>query len=168
MERSGLPTAPVCRTKPEKRLAIFVPCWQESAVIRKMIEHNVAAIRYRSYDFLVGTYPNDNATIEAIRALEPRFANVHLSICPHNGPTSKADCLNWIYQRMLVFEEDHQVRFDAVITHDAEDLIHPDSLLTANHYLDSYDMIQIPVLALPTLLANSRTASTAMISPNSK
>jgi len=142
----------VCSTAAEKRLAIFVPCWQESSVIRKMVEHNVAAIRYQVYDFFIGTYPNDDATLDVVRDLEPRFANVHLAVCPHNGPTSKADCLNWIYQRMLVFEESHDVRFDAVLTHDAEDLIHPDSLVTTNHYLDRYDMVQIPVLALPTPL----------------
>src|ERR1700722_17211160 len=76
---------------PEKRLAIFVPCWQESAVIRKMIEHNIARIRYQAYDFFIGTYPNDEETLDAIRELEPRFANVHLAVCPHDGPTSKAD-----------------------------------------------------------------------------
>jgi adsorption protein B len=147
-----LPAKQDVRSTAEKRLAIFVPCWQESAVIRKMVEHNVAAIRYQAYDFFIGAYPNDDATLGVVRDLEPRFANVHLAVCPHPGPTSKADCLNWIYQRMLVFEESHDVRFDAVLTHDAEDLIHPDSLVTTNHYLGMYDMVQIPVLALPTPL----------------
>ena len=136
--------------RPEKRLAIFVPCWHESAVIGKMIEHNIAAIHYQAYDFFIGAYPNDDPTLDIVRELEPRFANVHLAVCPHDGPTSKADCLNWIYQRMLVFEEDHGVRFDAIVTHDAEDIIHSDSLRTTSFYLDSYDMVQIPVLALPT------------------
>jgi adsorption protein B len=142
------------RRVPEKRLAIFVPCWHEAAVIGKMIEHNIAAIRYRKYDFFIGAYPNDDPTLDAVRDLEPRFPNVHLAVCPHDGPTSKADCLNWIYQRMLVFEENHRVRFDAVVIHDAEDLIHSDSLLTTNFYLESHHMVQIPVLALPTPLKN--------------
>jgi hypothetical protein len=30
----------------ERRIAIFVPCWNESAVIADMVRHNVAAIRY--------------------------------------------------------------------------------------------------------------------------
>ncbi len=134
----------------EKRLAIFVPCWHESPVIAKMIEHNISAINYKSYDFFIGAYPNDEPTLEAVRDLENRFSQVHLAICPHDGPTSKADCLNWIYQRMLLFEEEHGLQFEAVITHDAEDLIHPDSLPITNFYLEAYDMVQIPVLALPT------------------
>jgi bacteriophage N4 adsorption protein B len=37
-----------------------------------------------------------------------------------------------------------------VMTHDAEDLIHPESLRLINWYARSYDMIQMPVLPLPT------------------
>ena len=48
---------------PEKRLAIFVPCWHEAVVIGKMIEHNSAAIRYQAYDFFVGAYPNDQCPL---------------------------------------------------------------------------------------------------------
>jgi adsorption protein B len=69
---------------------------------------------------------------------------------PHDGPTSKADCLNWIYQSMLLYEQEHGCRFDIVVTHDAEDLIHPQSLKWINSYADEYEMVQIPVLALPT------------------
>jgi adsorption protein B len=147
---SRFPAVEEMRLCPEKRIAIFVPCWHESAVIAKMIEHNVAAINYRNYSFFVGAYPNDPATVTALRELETRFANVHLAMCPHDGPTSKADCLNWIYQRMLLFEEDSAIHFDLVLTHDAEDLVHPESLTTINYYSGDYDMVQIPVLPLPT------------------
>src|SRR5262249_29958299 len=41
-------------------------------------------------------------------------------------------------------------RFDVVVTHDAEDLIHPDELRWINYYIQWYDMVQIPVLPLPT------------------
>jgi adsorption protein B len=138
------------RQPPLNRLAIYIPCWHEHGVIGAMVEHNVAAINYRNYDFFIGAYPNDEPTIEAVRKLEVRFKNVHLAVCPHDGPTSKADCLNWIYQRMLLFEEDHDTRFELVITHDAEDLIHPDSLLRFNYYGARYDFVQIPVFALRT------------------
>ena len=33
-----------------------------------------------------------------------------------------------MYQRMLLFEEQNGVRFDTVVVHDAEDLIHPEAL----------------------------------------
>lgn len=135
---------------PEKRIAVFVPLWREHQVIGKMLEHNIAAIRYGSYDFFVGAYPNDEPTLDAVREAERRFPNVHLAICPHDGPTSKGDCLNWIYQHLLAFEERHTVRYDVVVTHDAEDLIHAEALRWINYYTECCDMVQIPVLPLPT------------------
>ena len=136
--------------QPEKQIAIFVPLWHEHAVIGGMVEHNVAAINYDNYHFFVGAYPNDDPTLDAVRDLETRFPHVHLAVCPHDGPTSKADCLNWIFQRMLLFEETNGQRFDVVVIHDAEDLIHPQALATINDSTDRYDMVQIPVLPLPT------------------
>jgi adsorption protein B len=135
---------------PEKRVAIFVPLWQEYRVIGRMLERNLASVRYSKYDFFVGAYPNDERTMDAVREAEVRFPNVHLGLCPHDGPTSKADCLNWIYQNMLVYEERHGVRFEAIVLHDAEDLIHPEELRWINYYLDGCGMVQIPVLPLPT------------------
>lgn len=136
----------------EKAIAIFVPLWHEHAVIAGMVEHNAAAISYSNYHFFIGAYPNDDPTLDAVRDLEVRFPHVHLAICPHNGPTSKADCLNWIYQRMLLFEERQRVSFDIVITHDAEDLIHPEAFSFINAYTGEFEMVQIPVLPLPTPL----------------
>lgn len=135
---------------PEKRTAIFVPLWSEHQVIGSMLEHNLAAIRYRAYDFFVGAYPNDEPTLDAVREAEERFPNIHLALCPHDGPTSKADCLNWIYQRMLLYEEQRQERFELVVLHDAEDVVHPEELRWINYYAGSYGMVQVPVLPLPT------------------
>lgn len=146
----GHPDKRSLEATPEKRIAVFVPLWREHRVIAGMLEHNIAAIRYRSYDFFIGAYPNDEPTVAAIREVETRFGNVHLAVCPHDGPTSKADCLNWIYQQMLLYEEQQRVRFEIVVTHDAEDLIHPESLRWINYYSGDYDMVQIPVLPLPT------------------
>jgi adsorption protein B len=135
---------------PHRRIAIFVPLWRESGVIGRMLEHNLSAIRYDCYDFFLGAYPNDAATVRVIQSLLAAHPNLHLALCPHNGPTSKADCLNWIYQRMLVYETENGVRFDIVMTHDAEDLIHPESLGVINYFARTHDMVQVPVLALPT------------------
>lgn len=136
----------------EKRIAIFVPLWHEYTVIAGMVEHNLSAINYDNYHFFIGAYPNDEPTLEAVRELESRFPNVHLAVCPHDGPTSKADCLNWVYQRMLLFEEHHEGRFEIVMTHDAEDLVHPEALSRINAYASDYEMVQIPVLPLATRL----------------
>jgi len=145
------PPAPVPKPAARRRrIAVFVPLWQEHGVIEEMVEHNLAANRYQPCDLFLGAYPNDARTQAAVGALTRRFPNVHLALCPHDGPTSKADCLNWIFQRMLLFEEEHAVRFEIVVTHDAEDVIHPDALKRINAAMDSYDMVQIPVLPLPT------------------
>jgi adsorption protein B len=144
------PAEPDLHAKPEKTIAILLPLWREDHVITGMVEHNHAAIDYSTYEIFVGVYPNDAPTLRAVRALEARFPRVHVSMCPHPGPTSKADCLNWIYQRLLLYEEEHGVRFEILVTHDAEDLIHPLSLRCLNHYCDDYEMVQVPVLALPT------------------
>lgn len=134
----------------ERRIAIFVPCWKESAVIGNMIRHNVASIWYRNYDFFLGVYPNDVATVDVARQLAATFRRVHVAACPHPGPTSKADCLNWIFHQMVEYEQQNAVHFDTVVLHDAEDLIHPQALPAINRERAHYDMVQVPVLPLPT------------------
>jgi adsorption protein B len=135
---------------PAKTIAIMVPLWHEHEVIRQMLEHNLASIRYSAYHIFAGAYPNDAPTMQAIRAVADRFPNVHLAVCPHDGPTSKADCLNWIYQHIGLYEEQTGKHFDIIVTHDAEDMIHPDELTWINHYAARYDFVQIPVFALKT------------------
>lgn len=134
----------------EKPIAILVPLWQEAAVIARMVQQNSASILYKNYHFFIGAYPNDEPTLREIRRLEARYSHVHLAVCPHDGPTSKADCLNWIFQNMLAYEQSHQVRFEVLVTHDAEDVIHSDSLHWINYYSGNYEMVQVPVLPVPT------------------
>jgi bacteriophage N4 adsorption protein B len=143
------PTSRQLARTPERRIAIFVPLWHEHKVIRRMLAHNLRAIRYRNYDIFVGVYPNDAPTLEAAT----RYAagrRIHIALCPHDGPTSKADCLNAIYRCMLQYEARHNVRFRIVVTHDAEDLVHPESLRLINFFSRRYAMVQIPVLPLAT------------------
>ena len=134
---------------PQRLMAVFVAAWQEHKVIQKMIDNNVTRLNYARVEFFVGAYPNDGFTIAAIREAVKRYPNVHLSVAPHDGPTSKADNLNAIYQRMLGFEREHGLRFEMVLTHDAEDLMDPDALRWINYYAQEHHMVQIPVLALP-------------------
>src|SRR5438270_8143951 len=98
------PAAPPDPAKQERRIAIFVPCWKESQVIGNMVRHNLAAIRYANFDFFLGVYLNDQPTFKVARDLARTFRNVPVAACPRPGPTSKADCLTWIYQRMLLVE----------------------------------------------------------------
>lgn len=136
--------------KSQRRIALMIPAWNEHRVIGQMLDHNLGAIRYSNYDVFVGAYPNDDFTVAAVREAEARLPRVHLALCPHDGPTSKADCLNWVYQRMLLHEERSGIHYDIVVVHDSEDLIHPEEFRWINYYSDSYGMVQIPVLPLPT------------------
>jgi adsorption protein B len=138
---------------PERRIAIFVPLWNEHRVIGQMLEHNLSVIRYANFDVFVGVYPNDPATVRAVRDVAARHPHVHLAMCPHDGPTSKGDCLNWIYRWMEGHEKRGALHFDVIVTHDAEDLIHPDALRLINWFSPAYDMVQVPVLPLPTGIA---------------
>ncbi len=150
LRRKRSPNPPDSPEIPESKIAIFVPCWKESGVIGNMVRHNLPAIRYRNFDIFLGAYPNDEATVAVAEQLSQTFATVHAAVCPHPGPTSKADCLNSIYRSMQAFEGEHNVRFTTVVLHDAEDIIHPDALSLINRERLSYDMVQVPVLPLPT------------------
>ncbi len=135
---------------PARPIAILVPLWHEHAVIARMLEHNLAAIRYPNFHIFAGIYANDALTEEAVASISERFTNVHLAVCPHDGPTSKADCLNWIYQHVGLYEEQNGIAFEIIVTHDAEDLIHPEELRWINAYATHFGFIQMPVLALAT------------------
>ena len=149
--RPAFPTDPELFAVPERRMAIFVASWNEHSVLQKMVERNMASQKYTNFEFFLGVYPNDTRTVAAAKEAKRLFPDkVHIATCPHDGPTSKADCLNWIYQRMLLFEEENGARFQMILTHDAEDLVHPEALRWVNYYAQWHDMVQIPVLPLPT------------------
>ena len=142
--------APLQIASVEPAIAILVPLWQESAVIAAMLNHNLAAIDYTNYHVFLGVYPNDEETVRAAKLAVARHPRVHLAMVPHGGPTSKGDCLNWVFQQLLVWEEEHGERFEYLLIHDAEDLIHPGALAAAAKYGTSHDMVQMPVLPLKT------------------
>jgi adsorption protein B len=137
----------------EGRIAVWVACWREHAVLEQMLRHNLSAIGDAEFDLFVGVYPNDPETVSAAERAGAENSRVHVAEVPHDGPTSKADCLNWIYQRMLLAEESFGRKYELVVIHDAEDLVHPQSLERIRRAAGAgYGMIQVPVLALPTPL----------------
>lgn len=148
--RSSAPAQPV--SGPEKRIAILLPLWKEAGVIERMLDHNLASIRYRNYEILAGVYANDEETRRAVERAAARHPQVRAALVPHDGPTSKADCLNWIYQRLIEQEMHGGAAADIVLIHDAEDLIHPDSLTLVSRLTTEAGMVQVPVLALATPL----------------
>jgi adsorption protein B len=77
------------KEKPQKRIAIMIPAWQEANVIQHMLELNLSQLDYASenLDIFVGTYINDPATQERVQAVARTLPNVHCVVTPHEGPT---------------------------------------------------------------------------------
>jgi adsorption protein B len=134
------------KEKPQQRIAILLPAWHEAPVIARMVKNTFETSDYDLYDIFVGTYPNDEETILAVEAVVQGNARVHRMVVPHDGPTNKSDCLNWIITGIRAYEKTAGVRFDIFILHDAEDIIHPLSFRLTNYLIPRVPMVQIPVL----------------------
>ena len=133
----------------EQPIAILIPAWDESAVIRQMLENTLQTLNYANYHIFVGTYPNDPGTQREVEIVREKVDNVHRTVCPKDGPTNKADCLNWIYQGIKLFEEENNLRFAIFVMEDSEDIIHPLTLKLFNYLIPRKDMVQLTVLPLP-------------------
>lgn len=149
---SGRPFRPVALTtldaEPERRVAIFVPAWHESDVIEAMLLRHTYVIDYDAYDIFVGTYPNDPETQAAVARAAAWDRRIHQCVSTTPGPTTKADNLNAVLDQMTQHEAEAGVHYDAVMLHDAEDLLHPYELKLVNHHLGlgTAEMIQTPIL----------------------
>ncbi|WP_343228361.1 glycosyl transferase family protein [Sphingomonas yunnanensis] len=125
------------------RFAVFIPAWREERVIGAMLRATLARYDHPSYRLYVGCYPNDPATAAAVRSVnDPR---VRLVVGGGDGPTTKADCLNRLWQALSA---ESAWRPDALVLHDAEDMVHPLELRAAEHALRGAALVQLPVLPL--------------------
>lgn len=130
------------------RLAIFVPAWDESSVIRPMLRAMLARWTDGSYRIYVGTYPNDPATIAAVASLAVDDARVCLVVGPRPGPTTKADCLNALWAAMERDAAAEGEGFAAIVLHDAEDIVHPQELSVYARWIETHGAVQLPVAPL--------------------
>lgn len=135
-------------TNPEKSIAVMVPAWRESEVIANMVANTINAFDYDNFDIFVGVYANDHDTAREVARVADKFGKVHRADVPHDGPTSKADCLNWLVQNILLHEQRTGKRYDAFLMHDAEDVVHRYGLRTVNWFIQGRGMIQLPVLSM--------------------
>ncbi|MEG0447190.1 MAG: glycosyltransferase, partial [Comamonas sp.] len=136
------------RSVPEKPIAIMVPAWQEHDVIASMIENMVATLEYREFMVFVGTYPNDQRTIDEVERMRRRYKQLVRVQVPHDGPTCKADCLNSIVQSIEQTAQKRGIEFAGMVLHDSEDVLHPLELKYFNYLLPRIDFIQLPVTSL--------------------
>jgi adsorption protein B len=140
-----LPTIEILEQLPERPFAIMIPCWKEHEVIFSMLSSNSRLLRYGQAHYFVGVYLNDPLTQDEVRKAAGLFPNIHMVLVPHDGPTSKADCLNQSISDIFAFEAEHGIQFAGIVMHDSEDLIHPLELKLFNKLVDIYDFVQLPV-----------------------
>ena len=127
-------------------MAIFVPAWDESAVIAPMIEASLRRLDHSNYTIFVGHYRNDPATAAAIASI--RDCRIEPVRVDANGPTTKADCLNHLYDALIAYEAATGCKAKAIVLHDAEDVVHPFELKLFDRLIDRASLIQLPVLPL--------------------
>jgi adsorption protein B len=125
---------------------IFVPAWDESTVIGPMLRATLKRLDYSNYRIFVGHYQNDPATAAAIASIDdPRVESVMVHT---DGPTTKADCLNHLYDALIAYESALGVGAIAIVLHDSEDLVHPLELTLFNRLIGRAGVIQLPVMPL--------------------
>jgi adsorption protein B len=128
-------------------IAILIPAWDEAAVIASMLKATLDRLDYDKYRIFVGYYRNDPATAAAVTSVtDPRVEPVEV---PADGPTTKADCLNHLYDALIEYEMAHDCEVKAVVLHDAEDVVHRFELRIFDGLIDRAAVIQLPVLPLP-------------------
>lgn len=138
----------------ERPIAVFVPAWNESSVIDKMVENIIKKAHYNNYMIFVGTYPNDLETQYNVDKVSNLYPNIVKVVTSKDGPTSKSDCLNHVYTAMKEYEIENNIYFDTFVLHDAEDVVHPYEFLVLNYFLLNADAVQMPILPLPTSSKN--------------
>ncbi|UAJ10343.1 glycosyl transferase family protein [Polymorphobacter megasporae] len=127
-------------------MAIMVPAWDEAAVIASMLRSLTTRLDYPKYRVFVGVYPNDPATLAAVRTVvDHRISPV---ICTRPGSTTKADCLNHIWRAVIAHEAEASIRFKAIVFHDAEDVVDRHELRVFDHLIPGLAMVQLPVIPL--------------------
>ena len=127
-------------------LAILVPAWDEASVIAPMLKATLKRLDYDNYRIFVGYYRNDPATAAAIASVKhDRLQPVEVDA---DGPTTKADCLNHLYDALIEYEVINACEAKAVVLHDAEDVVHRYELRIFDGLIDRAAVIQLPVLPL--------------------
>lgn len=129
--------------------AIFIPAWHEAQVIGHTVRHALSAWQQDDLVLYVGCYFNDPATIAAAMSGAGTDRRVRIVIHGNAGPTTKADCLNRLYDALRDDEARYGRRFRSVILHDSEDMVHRAELAVIDAGLETADFVQLPVRPEP-------------------
>lgn len=127
-------------------IAIFIPAWDESAVIADML--TAASTRYKGarHTIFIGCYANDQPTIAAVKSV--RHPAIRLAICDDDGPTTKADCLNMLWRELHAEQALKNINYKAIILHDAEDLVSGEELTIFDRLIERNALVQLPVIPI--------------------
>lgn len=131
------------------RVAVLVPAWREADVIGAMIGHTLKAWPQRELTLYVGCYCNDPETTLAAMAASAGDCRVRLVLHNREGPTTKADCLNRLYEALAADEQRGRFLFKSIVLHDAEDMVHPAALSAIDRALSEVEFVQLPVRPEP-------------------
>lgn len=126
--------------------AVFIPAWSEAEVIGDTLARMTSAWRQRDLRVYVGCYRNDPATLGAAMAAVCSDPRVRVVIHGCDGPTTKADCLNRLYQALCADEARMGRDFAFIVFHDAEDMVDAAALgLLDETIAGGADFVQLPV-----------------------
>lgn len=133
-----------------KLMAMIIAAYNEESVLEAVIENLIASQEYpmSMYHIFLGVYPNDPKTREIALKLDKKYPNVHAITHVLEGPSSKADNINNVIKNIFKFEQENNQRFNGIIIHDSEDIVHPYELLLENYLFKTKSAIQIPVFPL--------------------
>ena len=139
-------------------IAVFVPAWDEAAVIEPMLRGCLAKWKGEQVRIFVGVYLNDRPTIEAVLNVATQHPrHIQMVFNDDEGPTTKADCLNHLWGALRRWEAAEGREMIAVVLHDAEDVVHKDALRVIGLLAPRFALVQLPVLPLAS--ARSRWIS---------
>jgi adsorption protein B len=135
--------------EPPRKIAVMIPAWHEADVIASMLTYNLGRIDYGRYDVWVGTYLNDPDTQREVAKVAAFAPNVRWVVTDHDGPTSKADCMNTIVDGLRRHEVETGEPYDLLVMHDPEDIVHPLEFKLTNWFFahNDVDFVQLPVLS---------------------
>ena len=146
----NLPNLDDVNAADENPIALIICAWREYRVIGRTLTYALSKLRYSNYQIFVGIYPNDTKTLEVVKRIAQKNNRIVICVNSHDGPTTKADNLNNVYNSIKRFEADNGHDFEIVLIHDSEDFIHPLSLKLVNYILmyQGVDAVQIPVVPI--------------------
>jgi len=140
-------------------IAVFVPAWQESAVIGPMLRRCLSLWAKEDVRIFVGVYPNDPDTVRVVAGVAEGEGHNKIQLVTHSrpGPTTKGDCLNQLWLALKAWEAKQGREALAIVLHDAEDVVHGDALRLIGLLSPRFALVQLPVL--PLVSARSRWVS---------